>query len=221
MDFHSLWEGENAPLRRHIIPLSLGVLGLIFLGYGLIWSLNSSPASDGISFQSAESTSSAELTSVKISIDIEGAVAHPGVYELSSGSRLRDALTASGGFSSEADEEWIAKHMNLAAKLSDGVKVYVPKIGETATNGVQSTAGSNGAVVGPPCCEAGSLSTVDGLININTASRSELDTLPGIGSVTAEKIINGRPYGTIEDLLSRKIVTAKVFGQIKDKIIAN
>ncbi len=56
------------------------------------------------------------------------------------------------------------------------------------------------------------------LININTASESQLDTLPGIGPVTAQKIIVGRQYGSIDELLSKKVVGAKVFEQLKDKI---
>jgi len=59
-----------------------------------------------------------------------------------------------------------------------------------------------------------------GLININTASSEDLDSLPGVGPVTADKIINGRPYQTINDLIDRKILTNKVFSQIKDKISA-
>jgi competence protein ComEA len=60
-----------------------------------------------------------------------------------------------------------------------------------------------------------------GQININSASEKELDNLPAIGAVTAQKIIAGRPYGSVEELLQKKIVGKKAFEQIKDKIMAN
>ena len=132
-------------------------------------------------------------------VHVDGAVLKPGVYELSESARVSDAVSASGGLSDSAD----MTKVNLAAKVSDGQKIYVPKIGESDVKGVG---------VG----DAGSGST--GLININTASESQLDTLPGIGPVTAQKIIASRPYSTPEELLTKKAVGQSVYEKIKDLV---
>ena len=87
--------------------------------------------------------------------------------------------------------------------LSDGQKIYIPKLSET-----QNSVSVNGVSTG----------NISSKININSAGASDLDSLPGIGSVTAQKIIDARPYSAIEDLLNRKIVSQKVFDQIKEKI---
>lgn len=104
-----------------------------------------------------------------------------------------------------ADRKHIAKNFNLAIKLTDGAKIYVPFVGEAVSGGQVLNASSEGIIVG-------------NLININTSSQSQLEALPGIGPVTAGKIIAERPYGSIQELLDKKIVGSKVFGQIKDKI---
>ena len=90
------------------------------------------------------------------------------------------------------------KNINLAAKLNDGAKIYIPKIEEGDPQEITDMKTS--------------------LININTASSETLDTLPGIGPATAAKIISNRPYKSLEELLDKKVVSLKVFEQIKDKI---
>ncbi len=192
---------EYKPLiRKNILSIILASLGLILLGYGLIGLIGSSSSSNDIVFESSENTSS---SSAKIFIDIEGAVVKAGVYELSSDSRLQDALVAAGGLSLEANRDFVAKNFNLAQKLKDGAKIYVPGIGEEAgTARIDAT----GQVQGTAS------------ININSASLSELDTLPGVGSVIGQKIIDSRPYESIEDLLSKKVLGSSVFEKIKDKI---
>lgn len=139
--------------------------------------------------------------SAELFVDVSGAVVKPGVYKLAYGSRVVDAINVAGGFSSLADPNFISKGINLAQKLSDGAKIYVPQKGES------------GSTLG-----AGSSFEASGLININSATANQLDTLPGIGPVTAQKIISGRPYSRIEELLEKKIVGATIFEKIKDKI---
>ena len=142
-----------------------------------------------------ESTSSGALH-----IDVAGSVQKPDVYVLAAGSRVADALAAAGGLSADADREWVSKFINRAAPVVDGAKFYIPKRGEAAK----------------PAGEVASASVT--VININTATASELDTLPGIGEKTAEKIIAGRPYESVEALLERKIVGPSVFADIKNLI---
>ena len=90
--------------------------------------------------------------------------------------------------------------------MADGQKVYVPKIGESVS---QSVGGSVGQIAGE---------SVSQLVNINVASESELDKLPGIGPVTAQKIISSRPYSSLEDLLTKKVVSQSTYEKIKDLI---
>lgn len=134
----------------------------------------------------------------KITVDIQGAVLTPGVYELPFGSRASDLLITAGGLSEEADRDWVAKNLNQAAKLKDGEKFYIPNKGEGQVEGSQSAVGAK--------------------VNINTASLSELDSLPDIGKMRGESIIDGRPYSRIEELLERKIIPTSSFEKIKDKI---
>lgn len=183
--------------KGNLLPLVFGLVGLILLSYGLISSLSSSAEEpEDIIFDS----SNEKVQEAKIIIDIQGAVVFPGVYTLDTDGRIKDALIQAGGLSSDADREWVAKNLNQAAKLSDGSKIYIPRLNEQVQ--AQST---------------GTIST-SGLININSASSSELDTLPGIGPVTANKIIDNRPYTAVEDLLTKKAVGQSVFENIKDKI---
>lgn len=183
----------------------LAIVGLICLGYGLITLSKPQDTSQDILFEAASDASplaKEKSQADKITVDIAGAVVKPGVYTLAGDSRMQDAFIAAGGMSADADRDRIAKTVNLAAKVTDGAKIYVPKVGEKEASGpVQVVAGSS-----------------VGTLNINEASASRLEDLPGIGQVTAEKIIDGRPYTTIEELLEKKIVGEKVFDQIKDKI---
>lgn len=208
MDFHSLVDRYSPLVKKHWLPIGLGLAGLIFLGYGLIGLLGSSSGSDSIIFESSNIASdSASANKTGIFVDISGAVVKPGVYQLKADSRLQDGLIAAGGLSAQADREWVARNLNLAVKLKDGTKVYIPDKNDSypASQGVPLQGG------------VGNISA-SGLININSASLSELDKLPGVGPVTAQKIIDNRPYSDINELLSKKIVGSKVFGQIKDKV---
>lgn len=200
MDLQSLRE-QYAPLvRQHWLPISLGSLGLIFLVYGLI-SLGGSlaPATD-LEF-SSDAIASESASQKGIMVDVEGGVVRPGVYTLSQHARLQDALIAAGGLSQNADRGWVAKNLNLAAKVQDTSKVYVPMVGENT---------ASTAIVGESFRQT----------NINTATEQELDRLPGIGATTAQKILGSRPYATTDELLVKKVVSKKVFDQIKDKITA-
>lgn len=202
MDFQLPLEKYRPLLSQYWLPIALALVGLMFLVYGLIALLGGSSSSKDIMFEAgSEATESAKFK--EIIVDVSGAVLKPGVYHLAFDSRVQDALVAAGGLSESADREWVAKNLNLALKLKDGVKIYIPSLGENITRSASPG-------------QAGELSS--SLININTASEGELDTLPGIGPVTAQKIINARPYETIEDLLNKKIVGSKVFEQIREKI---
>lgn len=178
-------------IRRNLLAWGFAGVGLVLIIIGFIWVIVS-PKENSINFESSKDSS----PSASMFIDVQGAVVHPGVYKLNSDARLQDGLIAAGGLSATADREWVAKNLNLAAKLKDGIKIYVPLAGQG---------------------EVSSISTSD-LININMASLSSLDKLPGIGPVTGQKIIDNRPYADVNDLLTKKVVGKKVFEQIKEKI---
>ena len=210
MDTQNLFEKYHPVLKRNFLPLALGLFGLIFLGYGLIALLGASKSSSDIIFEpgndsNLSSTSASAKTSVgDIVVDVEGSVLKPGIHRVALDSRLRDGLIAAGGLSEDADRNWVTKNLNLALKLNDGAKIYIPKIGESiiGSTGTTGITGSNNMEQ----------------ININTASEGILDSLPGVGPVTAQKIIKGRQYSSIDELISKKVVSNKVFDQIKEKI---
>jgi competence protein ComEA len=122
-------------------------------------------------------------------VHVCGAVSLPGVYQLPPGSILQQAVDAAGGPTSSAE----MSTLNLASQLRDGQQVYVPKLDEPL---VPITSGSTSANPGLP----------EQLVNINTASASELDLLPGIGPSLAQKIIEHRetygPFTSIDDLIN-------------------
>lgn len=192
-------------------PVLLALVGLIFILIGVFITILKDNSEKGVILEEAVSTSATVTSGKQVIVDVSGSVLHPGVYLLKGEARIQDALIEAGGLSENADRNYISKNINLAAKVADGAKIYIPRIGEGITSTTRSTSsGQAGSVVGD----------VSGLININTASGAELDPLPGIGPKTAQKIIDGRPYNSIEDLFNKKIVGSKVYGDIKDKITA-
>jgi competence protein ComEA len=131
-------------------------------------------------------------------VDVEGAVRAPGLYALPDGSRVGDAIAAAGGYAAGADLDAAAQLLNLAELLTDGDKILVPRLG--ATTGVPAPSPpANATASGAPA----------GLINLNTADQATLETLPGIGPVTAAKIIAARteaPFVAVEELAARGVI---------------
>jgi len=148
----------------------------------------------------------------EITAEISGEVINPGVYKLSSGSRVDDLLIASGGFSVNADRSWSDKYLNRAAKLTDGQKVFVPSINQQS----DSLSAKNG--IGDQSVSSVNLTDSNTLVNINTASLDDLDSLLGIGQVYGQNIIEHRPYSTLEELVSKGAVKQSLFNKIQDKI---
>ncbi len=211
----------NLPFLKQVVsvykmPLTLGGIGIVLLIVAVGLVVKTVHTAPEVVFTTS-STSSAQ---VKIRIDIQGAIMSPGVYMLEEGSRVGDALTISGGLAEGADRQWVAKNLNRAAKLIDGGKIYIPSTVET------STAQSNPSAGGPNQTSQSNLSNLSNptnllgvtinLVNINSASQAEVEALPGIGPVTANKIIAGRPYQTVEELKNRKIIGQSLYNKIKD-----
>lgn len=203
-------------LKRNLLIVSLIGIGIVFSLIGGIQYLasNQQKSLEFIKSDESQTGQVAGVTStpnLEKKVDIEGEVLNPGVYTLKNDARVKDAIDAAGGLSIKADKEYISKNLNLAQKISDGAKIYIPKAGENIKN-VQ---------IMPQIIQENTISdTTSSLININSALETALDTLPKIGPVTAQKIIAGRPYSSIDELVLKKVVTQKVFEGIKDKITA-
>lgn len=128
-------------------------------------------------------------------VHVTGAVAEPGVYELTVGERVDDALAAAGGPTADAD----ANALNLAAEVADGDRIEVPRVGDADAGGA-ATAVAGGHTRAPGAAAGGS-----GPIDLNVADEMQLDELPGVGPATAAAIIEYRatngPFAVVDDLL--------------------
>lgn len=152
----------------------------------------------------AEARPAASPTPGPLRVDVAGAVQAPGIYTLPAGSLIADAIAAAGGPAPDADLDRI----NKAAALQDGVQVYVPRIAQPLPTLINPP-------TAPAVTRAGQAPTSGDLVNLNTASLEELDALPGVGPATAQRIIEGRPYGAVEDLLRVKGIGQATFDKLK------
>jgi len=195
-------------LEKYKIQIGIGLGGLILLGLGVIFFRLNSGDKPKIEIIS-ENSSQQQVT---IFVDIEGAVQNPGVYELPANSRINDLLIRAGGLSAVADRDWVSKNINLAQKLQDGVKIYIPSQKEVRQFGGPGLSTIAGGEV------AGVSGSIAGKININTASQVQLESLWGIGEKRAADIIANRPYQTIDELITKAKIPKSVVEKIKDKI---
>lgn len=170
------------------------------------------PASSGGATSGGDTAGSGQIV-----VDVDGAVAHPGLYKLPPDSRVQAALAAAGGLSPQAD----AHRINRAAKLHDGQKLYVLSQGESTP---PLAASSGQGCEGQACTSAeggvaGSDAEGQGLVNINTANATQLTQLPGVGPAIAQKIIDYRtangPFTSVDDLTKVPGIGAAKLAQIK------
>jgi competence protein ComEA len=145
-------------------------------------------------------TGSASPSPASIIVDVAGWVRRPGVYEFEAGERVIDAVNRAGGARNGAD----LTSLNLAAPLVDGTQIVIPRPGATAPGSSTSDAGAAGGTT---------------LININTASETDLEALPGVGPVTAAAIIDYRtqngPFSAVDDLIDVTGIGPSTLEQIR------
>lgn len=184
------------------VAVLVGVLAVVIaLGGGGMHGIAGPGGGTNQPHSSSEAAFAGELV-----VDVAGAVVTPGVYRLDAGARVGDAIDAAGGFGPRVDADRVAAELNLAAALTDGQQIRVPSRDEPADG---SAGGSN---------HGGGGRNADGLIDLNSASQSELESLPGIGPVTAGKIIAARaesPFASVDDLRERGLVGEKTFESIR------
>jgi len=185
---------------RSALYMAAGILFGLFVA-ALIWIVSRSPSGEAVTLRPAP-------TERPVIVHISGAVPRPGVYALPEGSRVQDAIAAAGGFLAEAEKTGI----NLAAFLLDGEKLDIPFI--EGGSPVLPTPVENVENPFP--------SSSTELIDINTASSFELETLPGIGPTTAQKIIEYRQtnglFVSIEDIINVSGIGPGLYERIKDLI---
>ena len=143
-------------------------------------------------------------TTGEVVVEVVGAVARPGVIRLPAGSRIADLIAAAGGYGPRIDTTRAAE-LHLATVLADGDRVVVPSRDDVVAATAPAASGSGD---GAP-------------LDLNTATLEQLDTLPGIGPVTAQKILDARaeaPFVAIDDLRSRGVLGEKTFERLRDLV---
>ena len=213
----SATDEDPRTLPRWLVPLLVAVgglsagaalAGLVAVAIGLTPAADeglpfpaAAAAADG--FESSAPAAATTASAAEIVVDVAGAVSRPGLHRLRPGDRVGDAIAAAGGFAPRADLAASSQALNLAQPLEDGAKVLVPELG----------------IDRPAAASAAD----DGRIDLNRASRSELESLPGIGPVTAGKIIaarEGQRFGEVRDLRDRGLVGESVYEDIKGLVRA-
>jgi competence protein ComEA len=183
-------------LERYRTPI-LAALVLLLAGAAAVIYFRR-PAYEPIEI--VDGPSSSDAAPAELAVYVTGAVFEPGVCYLPQGSRVEQALQAAGGPKPEADLD----RVNLARRVRDEEQIYVPAVGEESVP-----------------AQPGSSSGGD-LINLNTATPAELETLPGVGPALAQRIVEHReaqgPFATIEDITAVRGIGEGLFDEIRDLI---
>ena len=196
--------------KKGLTRIVAGLLSLLLVGAIIvIWFVtptsSSSAPSASITQQSFGPTSQTPGAGTPsggaLHVYVIGSVRHPGVYTLPAGARVYQLLQAAGGALPQAD----LVSLNLAAPLTDGQEVYVLAEGETPPTYL-------GGVPGPGANGTATTTQSGQLVNINTAAADEMRTLLHVSSTTAQNIISGRPYTSVDQLL--KVVSRSIYDYV-------
>ena len=211
-DLLALLEEKIAALKFHISrPQTLAIFILVLvLTLGGVWFYFRNKPKEvsvqTVELEKAKSKKTKNHTKT-LFVHVSGAVKNPDVYELREGDRIIDAIKLAGGTTTEADADFL----NLAAKVSDGQKIYVPKVGEVPPQQPSFTPGN-----------AGTTDAEQPIVNLDTALQAQLEELPGIGPTLAKRIIDWRTahngFTKVTDLNEVSGIGPKKFEDIKDKV---
>ena len=217
--------------QKIIIVIIFSIIIIAFLYYIYTKDKSTFISSEELEVENTteEETEEVEEESQKIIVHVSGAVNKEGIVKLDADSRISDAIDKAEGLAENAD----TKKINLAFKLEDGMKIYIPKIGEEENEETQETTGdetsqyitSSSGVIDTQENESSKNSSgkiTKGKININTASQTELETLPGIGPATSSKIISYREengkFESIEEIKEVSGIGDAKYENIKELI---
>lgn len=194
-------------IRENVVFAVFLVLGVLFLIGGVVWWIHSSSTESSVEI--------IEESDHVVMVEIAGAINKPGVYEMTGDSRVNDLLERAGGLMNTADTSWISKTLNKAAVVEDGEKIYIPFVDE-GNHSTSSTANELGGDQTISSDISGFSSGEERMVNINTSSAIELESLWGIGRITAQKVIEQRPYSKVEELLEKGILKKNVYDRNKN-----
>ena len=234
---YGTWEKLDKREKASLIGIYAASLALVWtLGYG--WGRSSSASSSmqtaGVSTQGSvevidlnqppkpeaaptESTAPTEPTpSAEVVVHVSGAVKRAGVYRLAPDSRVADAIEQAGGATEHADLD----ALNLAEPLQDGQKIHVPRKGEVSPPTVASVAPSRTPRSAP---QAAATATTQFPINLNTATADQLEAIPGIGPVLAQRIIEYRQthgrFQSVDELLEVRGIGPKRLENMRPYVV--
>jgi competence protein ComEA len=193
--------------RKRLLVAAACLLVLLYAGSKLL----ARPPSDAALAPPAAPPPETATAPKEVVIDVVGAVRRPGLYRLAEGGRIADALARAGGATRKADLSLV----NLAAPLADGQQVIVPRRGSAGAGGAAAPADGTAATPGAP-----GLAT--GPVHLNTATLEQLDSLPGVGPVTAQKILDYRtehgPFTSVDELDAVPGIGPSRMEQLKDLV---
>jgi len=196
--------------RGHIL---VAFINLAALGAVVFWLRQPVPARMEIVSPTPASAATTAVTNTPapVRVYVTGAVHNPDVYALPDGSLAKDAVAAAGGSREDAD----LNHVNLAHVLLDQEQLYIPFVGDIEEPPPVQSGGRSGGLV---------VVEVDGAVDINTATASDLETLPGIGPGLAERIVSYRSahglFNTPEEIMDVPGIGEATYERIKDRIVS-
>ena len=208
-------------IKQYKLALVIALIGLVIAGFMMLQreqkqENNIQQLMEQTSYSSSSTTEKSKQRSESnqgdknegmVTVDVKGAVKKPGVYQLKSSSRVQDALVKAGGMTDEAD----LKSINQAQKLVDEAVVYVAKVGENVVDVTTNTSTSSATS-----------QAKSGLVNLNTATEADFQTISGIGQKRAQDIIayreaNGK-FKSVDDLKNVTGIGAKTLEKLKEYV---
>ncbi len=212
-----------------IVSFVLGLLGGFAISHFLLpnlWKIETQTSQQSVyQVEHTECPVEEEPIECSIFVDVSGAVKNPGVYCFDPGQRVVDAVERAGGFVTTTSLPYVYRNLNLAKELINSQKIYVPSNSELLCELKEFTLKEEEVISGNTENNTTGQTTQEEkqqaekeCVNINTATIAELDSLDGVGLSTAQKIIDNRPYNSVEDILNVSGIGNATYEKFKDNI---